>query len=256
MLDNDALPTYGFQGITFPESGEAKSFQVFDNNNTTPPIDPTADSDWTARTGNSAMVCFAAVPDALGNGNDDWLISPQITLGTGGSSLSFWYKATDGNFSLEEFTVGVSTTGTNPGDFTTISANPEQVTNGGLVYVEFTADLTSYEGTPIYIGIHCISNDQFGLMIDDFQVTSQTLSTDQFDFSNFDYFVDNNNYLNLSANHQIDNVSLHNLLGQQVLSQKLSAQDEQISLNALSSGVYLAKVQINGATKTFKVMKK
>jgi len=256
LLDNDALPTYGFGGISFPESGSAKSFQVFNNNNTTPPLDPTADSDWTARTGNTSMVCFAAVPDVLGNGNDDWLISPQITLGTGGSSLSFWYKATDGNFSSEEFTVGVSTTGTNPGDFTIISANPEQVTNGGLVYVEFTADLTSYEGSPIYIGIHCISNDQFGFMVDDFQVTSQTLSVDQFDFSNFDYFVDNNNYLNLSANEQIDNVSLHNLLGQQVLSQKLSAEDEQINLSALSSGVYLAKVQIKGATKTFKIMKK
>lgn len=256
LLDEDGLDTYGFGGTTFPNSGIAKSFQVFNAGNTVPPLTPTASSDWTARTGSISMVCFAAVPDVLGNGNDDWLISPQINLGTGGSSLSFWYKAADGTFSAEEFRVGISTTGTSPGDFTIISANPEQVTNGGLVYVEFTADLTSFEGSPIYVGIHCISNDQFGFMIDDFQVTSQTLGTDEFDVANFDYFVDAQNNLNLSANQAFEQVTLHNLLGQQVLSKKLNSQNESLDLNALTSGVYLANVQINGASKTFKIVKK
>lgn len=255
LLDEDGLPTYGFGDIDFPESFAVKSYQVFNNNNTTPPLEVSDTDDWTARTGNLAMVCFAAVPSG-GNGNDDWLISPEINLGSGGSTLSFWYKATNSDFSLEEFSVGVSTTGTNPEDFTIISADPEQITNGGLVYEEFTADLTSFEGTPIYISIRCTSFDQFGFMVDDFQVTSETLSIDEFETSNFNYFVDNQNYLNLSATKQLENVSLHNLLGQQVLNQKLTSQNEQVSLNALTSGVYFAKIQINGASKTFKVMKK
>jgi len=101
-------------------------------------------------------------------------------------------------------------------------------------------------------------HDNFGgnAYFDNFRTNDEPLSTFDFSATNFNYFVDNNNYLNLSADQQLDNVSLHNLLGQQVLSQKLSAQDEQINLNALSSGVYLAKVQIKGATKTFKIMKK
>jgi len=256
LLDVDGLDTYGFGGITFPDSGAAKSFQVFNPNTTNPPLTPSATSDWTARTGDKAMVCFAAVPPLPGIGNDDWLISPQITLGTGGSSLSFWYKATDGNFSQEEFTVGVSTTGTNPADFQLISANPEQVTNGGLTYVEFTADLTSFEGSPIYIGIHCISFDQFGFMVDDFEVTSQTLNNTDFNTVNFTYFVDAQNQLNLSANEALSNVKLFNLLGQEVLSKSLSNQNEQVNINALNSGVYLAQVQINGKMETFKFVKR
>jgi hypothetical protein len=255
LIDVDGLPTYGFEGVDFPEAFGVKSYQVFNNNNTTPPLEVSDTEDWTARTGNLAMVCFAAVP-AGADGNDDWLISPEINLGTGGSTLSFWYKATSSDFSLEEFSVGVSTTGTNPEDFTIISADPVQVTNGGLVYEEFTADLTSFEGSPIYIGIRCTSFDQFGFMVDDFQVTSETLSIDEFDSSNFNYFVDAQNYLNLSANKQLQNLSIHNLLGQEVLNQKLSSQNETVNLNALTSGVYLAKVQINGASKTFKVMKR
>ena len=256
LIDGDGLNTYGFTGVAFADSGAAKSFQVFNPTTTTPPLTADMDSDWTGRTGDKGMVCFAAVPDAFGNGNDDWLISPQMTLGTGGSSLSFWYKATSAAYSLEQFTVGVSTTGTSPGDFTIISANPESVTNGGVVYVEYTADLTSYEGGPIYIGIHCISNDQFGFMVDDFVVTSQTLSTTDFNAINFNYFVDTQNMLNLSANENLEGLKVFNLLGQEVMSNALSNQSEVIDINGLTSGVYLAQVQINNSVESFKFVKK
>jgi hypothetical protein len=62
--------------------------------------------------------------------------------------------------------------------------------------------------------------------------------------------------LNLSANQTLEQITLHNLLGQQVLSQKLNAQEELIDLNELTNGVYLAQVQINGTSKTFKIIKK
>lgn len=86
--------------------------------------------------------------------------------------------------------------------------------------------------------------------------TGDALSTKVFDTIELDYFVDAQNNLILSANQPFDQVKLHNLLGQQVLSQELSNQDESVDLNALSSGVYIAQVQIDGVNKTFKIVKK
>ena len=93
------------------------------------------------------------------------------------------------------------------------------------------------------------------LLIFDYSI-DETLSVDEFDVLDFDYFVDTENYLNLSANQAFDQFKLYNLLGKNVLNQKLSADNERIDLNALTSGVYLAKVQVNDATKTFKIVKR
>ena len=74
-------------------------------------------------------------------------------------------------------------------------------------------------------------------------------------FKGFNYFVDKNNQLNLSANISMEKVSLHNTLGQQVVSQKLSNTNETVELSGLQSGVYIATVSIDGASKTFKIVK-
>jgi hypothetical protein len=60
LTDVDGKVTYGFNGITFLNSGVAKSFQVFNVATTTPALTPSATSDWTARTGERHMVCFVA----------------------------------------------------------------------------------------------------------------------------------------------------------------------------------------------------
>lgn len=83
-----------------------------------------------------------------------------------------------------------------------------------------------------------------------------TLGIDDNVFTSFEYFVDSSNNLNLKAASSMDNVILHNTLGQQVLSQKLSSSNELVNLNALKSGVYLATVSIEGKAKSFKIVKK
>jgi hypothetical protein len=84
----------------------------------------------------------------------------------------------------------------------------------------------------------------------------QTLGVNDNAFTSFEYFVDSSNNLNLKAASSMDNVILHNTLGQQVLSQKLSNSNELVNLNALKSGVYLATVSIEGKAKSFKIVKK
>ncbi|WP_347374165.1 T9SS type A sorting domain-containing protein [Aequorivita sp. Q41] len=73
-------------------------------------------------------------------------------------------------------------------------------------------------------------------------------------FEGFKHFV-TNNQLNLIANTSMENVSIHNLLGQQVFTEKLSSTNEVINLSGLQAGVYITAVTINGTTKSVKIVK-
>ncbi|RRQ45515.1 T9SS C-terminal target domain-containing protein, partial [Chryseobacterium sp. SC28] len=99
LTDVDQLSTYGFQSINFPNGGVAKSFQVFNSTTTTPPMTPTSTSDWTGHSGDKMMVSFAAVSAPW---NNDWLISPQMTVPEGeGATLSFFAKSCDSDYGAE-----------------------------------------------------------------------------------------------------------------------------------------------------------
>lgn len=62
--------------------------------------------------------------------------------------------------------------------------------------------------------------------------------------------------LTISANDALSSINLFNIAGQQVISQKLSSNNETINLSTLKDGVYLANVTANGNTATFKIVKR
>lgn len=106
-----------------------------------------------------------------GEANDDWLISPTITVGND-NILRFMAKAAD--VYAERFQVGITTV-ENPtaDDFTIISAgNYETVEYEEWVAKEY--DLSAYAGQTVKIAIHYIANANrygaFMLMVDDFYV--------------------------------------------------------------------------------------
>lgn len=106
-----------------------------------------------------------------GEANDDWLISPTITVGND-NILRFMAKAAD--VYAERFQVGITTV-ENPtaDDFTIISAgNYETVEYEEWVTKEY--DLSAYAGQAVKIAIHYIANANrygaFMLMVDDFYV--------------------------------------------------------------------------------------
>jgi hypothetical protein len=96
--------------------------------------------------------------------NNDWLITPQLN---GASQIKFWARSLTAEYGLERFKVGVSTTGTNPNNFTIIS---------GTNYIQAPVDWTEYiynipaSRVPVYIGIQCVSNDAWFFMVDDVRV--------------------------------------------------------------------------------------
>lgn len=74
-------------------------------------------------------------------------------------------------------------------------------------------------------------------------------------FEGFDFVV-SNDVLTLRSASAMDNVQIFNILGQEVINQRLSSTSENISTSAISPGVYIASVVIEGQTRSFKFVKR
>ncbi len=117
-------------------------------------------------------------------------------------------------------------------------------------------DASAYDGQVVYLTFrHYDTIDENSVIIDDV-VVDGILSVGDESFSGFRYFVDSNNLLQLSANEPLESISLYNIVGQQIISQKLSNTTETIDLSALNSGVYVATITINGQRKSVKIIRR
>ncbi len=178
MIDGDASATYSISNTYFPNNGYTGSFILFNPSNASPPLGGA----WAPKSGNKYAACFAAINFP----NNDWLISPQVQLGSN-SSLTFWAKSITDTYGLERFRVGVSTTGTNPGDFTIISTNP--YVEAPIAWTKYDYNLSAYNGQAVYIAIQCVSNDAFAFFVDDFIIHSSGATVNLFE-GDFGSFVD------------------------------------------------------------------
>ena len=96
--------------------------------------------------------------------NDDYLILPKMTL-TGNEVLNFWYRARSSG-EPNDFRVVLSTTGTEPADFTEVVLPLMQVSN--TTYKDTSVNLSAYSGN-VYIAFHIPPGglDGYYLYIDD-----------------------------------------------------------------------------------------
>lgn len=93
-----------------------------------------------------------------------------------------------------------------------------------------------------------------------FQISaySATLSTVDLNNENaFSYFPNPvNDKLTLRAQNNIQNVSVYNMLGQEVVRTAPNTLTSEVDMNTLSSGAYFVQVTINDTTETIRVIKK
>jgi len=83
---------------------------------------------------------------------------------------------------------------------------------------------------------------------------SLTLGVENEVFNSFEHFM-SNEVLTLKAASAMENVVIYNINGQVVLNKSLSSTTETVDLSAQATGVYIAKVTIDGAEKSFKITK-
>ncbi|MDY0344101.1 MAG: C10 family peptidase [Lentimicrobium sp.] len=239
-IDVDGSPTYGFDGITFPHSGEPMSFIAFNPLATTPPVGA-----MTPHGGERFGASFASGTPP----NNDYMISPKTMLGQN-AELTLWVKSYTAQYGLEKYNIRVSTTNTNPSSFTTI-AGPIEAPATEWTFV--TYDLSAYEGQEVYVAIQCVSNDAFVFMIDDVAI-SFTSSVKNPEVASFNVYPNpTNGELNITGNERIERVRMVNLAGQVILESVVGNNSFRFDTGNVPAGLYLLNIVTEKGTVTRKI---
>lgn len=87
-------------------------------------------------------------------------------------------------------------------------------------------------------------------------VDSMVLGVSENELEEFSYYPNPvTNEINLSAKNTIDQVSIFNILGQNVYEEKINNAKSSINLSFLEQGMYVMKVSAGGSTATYKIVK-
>ncbi len=170
LIDGDLSTTYTITGTEFLNDGLPMAYIVFNPSMTTPPL---TGEEYNAYEGDKYLVSFASVP-YTGPTNNDWLITPAITIDES-ASVFFTAKSLVDQYGLERFNVLVSTGSTLPEDFTCISG--EYSVSAPDTWTNYSYNLSAYAGQTIRVAILCVSNDAFMFMVDNFRVTDEDVTS-------------------------------------------------------------------------------
>ncbi len=176
------------------------------------------------------------------------LVLPQLTnLAAGTHKLTFNMAGPP-----SEIEVGTMDANTETGVFTV----KETLTVPGAL-AAFEVDFTNYTGTDSYIALRLKAGaSPFVSMFVDDIVWATALGSSTFDKDAFSYYPNPvNDILNLAYDKNITNVTVYNVLGQEIMIKNNASNVSQIDMSSLASGTYLVKVTSDNAEKTIKVIK-
>lgn len=164
LVDGDKGYTYGFSDIYFENTGAPQAFMVFNPVKLGIVMHEANASLFDPRTGDQVLACFQAASPAGGSmTNDDWLISPEVH---GGQKISFYAKAGNYEWGNDRFEVLYSTS-----DRSTSVFKPfDGVQRAGKDWKKYEYTLPA---NARYFAIHCVSQDEFILFIDDLKFISR-----------------------------------------------------------------------------------
>lgn len=156
-VDGDKGQTYdlGYK-YEFPHHGEPLAFIVF--NPAEVGINTLNNPQFEANSGDQYLACFSADTELTPKGNDDWLISPELS---GNEQTLKFYAKSISSTDLESFEVLTSESGAGISNFNKKVLTINEAENEWNCY---TARLSA--GTRRF-AIHVVSKDKFALLVDD-----------------------------------------------------------------------------------------
>ena len=117
-------------------------------------------------------------------------------------------------------------------------------------------DLTSLAaGTTIYVRVW----EYGGGQTEPFSISAYnlSLSIDESAFEGFSFYPNPvKDILTLNSPKEIDNVSVYNMLGQQIINIKNDETIQDIDMSSLQSGAYFVKITINSTIETIRIVKR
>ena len=155
--DGDGGVTYGFNW-SFPNANYIGACIAFNNDND-------GSSNMYSHGGDAFGVMFNSSEGA----SNDWLILPELTIESG-YVFSFWAREITDQYGDEVMNVGIY--GSTSGTFSSNLAST--ITVSGTDWTQYSYNLSAYVGQSVKLAINCVSNDIFGLMIDDIFVGNPT----------------------------------------------------------------------------------
>ncbi len=249
-VDVNGGETYNIATVTFPGSGYPMAWICFVPSQTTPPM-----TSLTAHGGLKMGASFASPPPYAPN--NKWLITPKMQLGANGK-IELWARSYVPDYGLEEFNVCISETGNSPSDFITL--NGIHAIKAPVYWQQFSYTLNDYANKQVYLGIQCVSNDAFILLIDDIQITS-TVGVDEQAAASVLVYPNpvSGSFLVSFTNNPPAEYSgeLFNAIGTKVRSFTAANQGKapyRVDAAGLTEGVYFLKLTYGSTTITKKVI--
>ena len=235
LQDLDGSATWSFDAVDFPGESDPHSWIVFQPGQTTPPLQ--VFSPWE---GSAVLASISATSPP----NNDWLISPQINLGTN-PSLSFYARSHTADFGLERLRILISSDPA-PSSFIPLHSNPWLEVPA--TWTEFGADLTAWQHQNVYLAFNCVSWDALALYIDAIEIRGEGGSGNSDEAFVTDAFKlypnpSRGDFKLASAPGQSFDLEIYDLRGRKIQSYKnLRGFDSKESDLKLASGVYLLKI--------------
>lgn len=208
-------------------------------------------STWSAHSGVGTAVSASWQGSALTPNN--YLITPQFNINAGNLELTYWVAAQDPDWAAEKYSVMVSTTGKAPADFTAVFTE----TLADTIWTKKTVSLSAYNGQNIYIAFrHWGVTDFYYMKLDDITIDITT-GISKNEISKLDIYPNpTTGMVNIAmpTNTSNFNVTVFNVVGEQVLTSNVNSNKTVVDLNNQPNGVYFVKVTSNGEVTTTKVL--
>ncbi len=236
------------------QSGIPSNWEII-NNNPYAPVDPNYENGWIviADPDNSydSVASSTSYFSPVGTSND-WLITPQLTLGNYGNSISWKAKSHDASYP-DSYKVLLSTTGKLVSDFThTIGSINEE--NFEWIFRSTQLDSSQYLGQSVYIAFVNTTNNGFKLYMDSIIVVKEdpasVIEINKNEFSIYPNPV--NDLLHFISESEITNIRIISTSGQVLNEGKFNILD----VSNLTSGIYYAEIESNGYKSIRKFSKK
>lgn len=158
----------------------------------------------------------------------------------------------DTNGDFVNLTPIVDDNGANAGDATKYGTRQPD----GRVWKEAKFSFTIPTGVTKVRFLYWSDDTGFNFMDNASMIEDTTASVSDLKQFNFNTFPNpTTNQLNISANSNIEQFEVFNIIGKKVLSKSVNNQKSSIDVSNLSSGIYILKTSINGITGTSKFIK-
>ncbi len=250
IIDGDGGQTWGATNVDFGNENYVGSGIIWNNLQAVDTNGSGLDV-WNTYEGNQGLYFFAAGANGI-LPNDDWMISPEITIdGVTSPTLTFWAKSLTDAYGLDRFRIGIGTT-TNPDDFTIVSSG--NYVEAPLEWTQYEYDLSAYQGQNIRVGVHCVSNDSFVLQMDEF-VVEGTLGVNDLNKLEMIIYpnpVDGDIVTIQSPIDGLKEVQIYTVTGRKVMDTTING--NTLDVSSFNSGFYMLKVTINGQSKISKLV--